>query len=264
MISLLFLDEVQHKKPTAGSLDGWGWRDLKALPVTWLDWLAVILRIELDGVWPDGLLDAYIALIPLADGDATPLGHRPFCALSVVYRLWASVRFRHFEDWLRSWLPSSVYSACGGRSCVEAWYSTALDIEEVLSGFSDTVDRGVFDYVLERLGLPVWFRKAYFGYHAGVRLRFKLSCGLGEPILQGCPLSMVLIVALYLPWCRASSLFLEFNFSYMRTTLSAFLALLLRFLVLLGLLIYIFDWLERRLLLRSVFCSAPLRRLGVI
>ena len=29
--------------------------------MAWFDWLAVILsRIELDGVWPDGLLDAYI------------------------------------------------------------------------------------------------------------------------------------------------------------------------------------------------------------
>ena len=60
----------------------------------------------------------------------------------------------------------------------------------------DTVDRGVLDLVLGRLGLPVWFRRAYFGYHANVRLRFKLACGLGSPwtrdggIPQGCPLSM--------------------------------------------------------------------------
>ena len=39
-------------------------------------------------------------------------------------------------------------------------------------------------------------------------MRFKLSAGLGEPwtrdggIPQGCPLSMMFIVALYLPWCR--------------------------------------------------------------
>ena len=49
----------------------------------------------------------------------------------------------------------------------------------------------------------------HFGYHANVRLRFKLACGLGSSwvrdggIPQGCPLSMVFIVALYLPWCRA-------------------------------------------------------------
>ena len=58
------------------------------------------------------------------------------------------------------------------------------------------------------LGLPGWFRHAYFEFHAHVRLRFKLSSGLGVPwtrdggIPQGCPLSMMFIVALYLPWCR--------------------------------------------------------------
>ena len=61
---------------------------------------------------------------------------------------------------------------------------------------------------LGRLGLPGWFRKVYFSFHSQVRLRFKLAAGLGEPwctdggIPQGCPLSMVFIVALYVPWCR--------------------------------------------------------------
>ena len=53
-------------------------------------------------------------------------------------------------------------------------------VADVVKSF-DTVDRQVLDFVLGRLGLHVWFRKAYVGYHAGVRLRFKLSCGLGEP-----------------------------------------------------------------------------------
>ena len=76
---------------------------------------------------------------------------------------------------------------CSGRSSVEAWFSTALDIEEVLSGAVesdihlfvadvaksvDTVDRGILDRVLSSLGLPAWFRHAYFEYHARVRLRF--------------------------------------------------------------------------------------------
>ena len=79
---------------------------------------------------------------------------------------------------------------------------------DVVKSF-DTVDRGFLDFVLGRFGLLLWFRKAYFGFHTGVRLRFKLSCGLGEPwtrdggIPQGCPLNMVFIVALFLPGCRA-------------------------------------------------------------
>ena len=90
------------------------------------------------GIWPDGLLDAYIAMIPEVDGDATPLGHRPLSVLPVVYRIWASARMGQLEDWFLSWVPDSVSSAGGGRSSVEAWYTTALDIEEVLSGVVDS------------------------------------------------------------------------------------------------------------------------------
>ena len=114
-----------------------------------------------------------------------------------------------------------MFCAGGGRSSVEAWFATPLDNEEVLAGAVDshvhlfvadvvkpfdTVDRGILDRVLSSLGLPAWFRHAYFEYHAHVRLRFKLAAGLGEPwtrdggIPQGCPLSMMFIVVLYLPW----------------------------------------------------------------
>ena len=218
---------VRRKKVTAGGLDGWGWREFNVLPASWFDGLARILScVEDSGIWPDGLLDAYIAMIPKVDGDATPLGQRPLSVLPVVYRIWASARMGQLEDWFRSWVSDSVFSAGGGRSSVEAWYTTALDIEEVLSGVvdseihffvadvvksTDTVDRIVLDLVLSSLGLPGWFRHAYFEFHSHVRLRFKLAAGLGQPwtrdggIPQGCPLSMMFIVALYLPWCRCVS-----------------------------------------------------------
>ena len=87
----------------------------------------------------------------------------------VVYRLWASVRLGHLTGWCQSWMPGSVFSACGARSSVEAWYSSALEIEEALVSQGDfhvhlfvadvvksfdTVDRGILDFVLGRLGLP--------------------------------------------------------------------------------------------------------------
>ena len=76
----------------------------------------------------------YIAMISKADGDATPLGQRPLSVLPVVYRIWASARTVQLEDWFRSRVPDSVCSAVCGRSSFEAWYTAALDIEEVLSG----------------------------------------------------------------------------------------------------------------------------------
>ena len=111
----MLYDAIQKKKPTADSLDGWGWREFKALPVVWFDRLASILTlVEEDGIWLDGLLDAYTAMSPKADGDSTPLGQRPLCVLPIAYRLWASVRLQHLQEWFESWVPKSVFSAGGG------------------------------------------------------------------------------------------------------------------------------------------------------
>ena len=182
----------------------------------WFSGLAVLLNLVEDtGVWPQGLLDACIAMIPEADGDSTPLGQRPLSVLPVVYRLWASLRLGHLREWVEGWLPKSVYSIGNGLSSVEAWFSTALDIEEVLSGtggdncmFCLLMSLSPLICALGRLGLPDWFRGVYYSFHSQVRLRFKLASRLGESwcrdggIPQGCPLSMVFIVALCVPWCR--------------------------------------------------------------
>ena len=97
--------------------------------------------------------------------------------LPVVCRIWASARMQQLEGWFQSWVPGSVCSAGNGRSSVEAWYTAALDIEEVLAGAVDThvhvfvadvvksfdtVDKIILDRVLSSLGLPAWFRHAYF------------------------------------------------------------------------------------------------------
>ena len=84
------------------------------------------------------MLGAYIALIPKVGGDSTTLGQRPLSALPFVYRSWASACMQQLEGWFESWVPSSVYSAGHGRISVQAWYTTALDIEEVLAGAVDT------------------------------------------------------------------------------------------------------------------------------
>ena len=75
---------VRAKKSTAGGLDG-AWNEIEALPPPWFSGLAILLQlVETTGVWPQGLLDAYIAMIPKADGDSTPLGQQPLSVLPVV------------------------------------------------------------------------------------------------------------------------------------------------------------------------------------
>ena len=54
----MLYEVVPEKKPTAGSLDGWGWREIKVLPVALFDRLTSIFTlVQEEGVWPDGLLD---------------------------------------------------------------------------------------------------------------------------------------------------------------------------------------------------------------
>ena len=105
------LQEVARaKKSTARGLDAWAWNEIKALPLPWFSELAILLElVETHGVWPQGLLDAYLAFIPKADGDSTPLGQRPLSVQPVVYRLWASLRLGHLRDWVEGWLPESVF-----------------------------------------------------------------------------------------------------------------------------------------------------------
>ena len=70
-------------------MDG-GWRELKVLPVSWYDELARILtKVKDVGVWPDGLLDAYIAMIPKTNGMLLPLARDlfVFSRLPVVFGL---------------------------------------------------------------------------------------------------------------------------------------------------------------------------------
>ena len=270
----MLADVVLRKAVSSGSLDGWGWRELKALPVSWFDQLARILtKVEDLGVWPDGLLDAYIAMIPKTDGDATPSGQRPLSVLPVVYRIWASTRMIQLESWFKSWFPDSVFSAGGGRGTVEAWYISALENEEVLSDAVDsfiffvadvtksfdTVDREILDSVLSSLGLPCWFRHAYLEYHAHVRLRFKLAAGLGEPwtrdggIPQGLSFEHDVYRRLVFALVSLSCLLrLGLNFNYMLIILSVSLETLICSCVLLGSLLIMFDWSVRSLLPVSV------------
>ena len=79
------LQEVARvKESTAGGLDGWAWNEIKALPLPWFSGLAILLElVETTGVWPQGLLDAYIALIPKEDGDSTLLVNGPQCVQAV-------------------------------------------------------------------------------------------------------------------------------------------------------------------------------------
>ena len=100
----MLYEVVQKKFPIAGSF---GWLGLEGAQS-----FACLTLMEEEGLWPDGLLDAMIPKSLVLIGSGVQL--------------------------LVQVLPQSVFSAGGEHSSVEAWYSTALDIEESLSGVLDS------------------------------------------------------------------------------------------------------------------------------
>ena len=68
-------------------VDGW----LPLLPEDLLPRLTG--QMLADVVQRKGLLDAFIAMIPKTDGDATPLGQRPLSVLPIVHRVRASCSY---------------------------------------------------------------------------------------------------------------------------------------------------------------------------
>ena len=107
------------------------------------------------------------------------------------------------DDWFKSWVPDSVFSAGrGGRGSVEAWYTSSLDIEEVLSGAADshvhlfvadvvksfdTVDMAFWIMSCLVLGFLVGFvmhilnTMSMFGYALSLHLAL-VSLGLGTGV----------------------------------------------------------------------------------
>ena len=118
-------------------------------------------------------------------------------------------------------MPKSVFIQGNGLSSVEAWFSTALDIEEVLVSCArddqlhvmvadvinsfDTVDRSILDCTVD-LGCLTGLGGHTLLITFVLCLNWLLASanhGVGMvSIPQGCPLSMVFVVALYVPWCR--------------------------------------------------------------
>ena len=159
---------------------GNSWTRDGGMPVASFDGLASVLsKVEEIGAWPDGLLDAYIVMIPKTD-------QRSLCVLPVVYRIWlllvwSSLRIGYALGSQPLFLVLVVASGrwrlgtlvfCTLRRCFLVLLTTKS---------FDTVDRSILDRVLSSLGLPGWFRHAFFEHHAHVWLHFKLASGLREP-----------------------------------------------------------------------------------
>ena len=193
------LEVAPAKKSTAGGLDGWAWNEILFLPLAWFSGLAILLNmVETSAVWPQGLLDAYMTMIPEVDG--TPLlwvsAPPPIvsCQLFVDCGprsglLVSRIGYRTGSHSLSSVLGMGCRQLRRGfplhwtlRRSFLALEGITCTVADVIKSF-DTVDRSMLDCALGRLGLPSWFGKVHFAYHDRVKHRFQLAAGFGRALV---------------------------------------------------------------------------------
>ena len=207
---------------SAAGADGWRVAELRALPTSLLNLLADVLGlIETTGNWPVALSSGLVSLIDKGEG-ASPTKLRPIGVMSAIYRAWASVRVRDLALWQRSWIDDSLHVYRAGHAPEDVWWQMALHIEQSLltgddlTGFvldwSKCFDRVPIEIVLklaEHMGMPAGVHSALAGMYRSLRRRFRLSGHVGPSfastngIIQGCPLSVLLLNALMNVWASA-------------------------------------------------------------
>ena len=210
------------KKNSAAGADGWTVGELLALPDGFLNQLSQILNlVETTGEWPEALAEGVISLITKGEG-ASPTDLRPIGVMSTIYRAWAAARVRDLMGWQQDWIDSNLHGFRSGHAPEDVWWQIGLEVEKsLLTGeplvglvldWSKCFDRVPVDLVLrlsQELGMPEGVLNGLSGMYAQLRRRFRIGGHVGTAfrasngIIQGCPLSVMLLNILMNVWARA-------------------------------------------------------------
>ena len=178
--------------------------------------------IENSQRWPQVLTKRVVSFIPkdVNNPQPKPDEFRPITILNTAYRLWAAVRHSHLVDtWFPLWKHSKAFGGKFSKSADQLAYETCLQIETAsvdhlhAAGIAFDLQK-CFDTVPCTLAFDIFsargadlrvvqaLRSFYKSHTKFFRLEghhsdsFKPTCG----ILQGCPLSMLLLTSVITCW----------------------------------------------------------------
>ena len=203
---------LMRMHPSALGLDGWSLEDLCALPDQLLELLADLLReVERQGRWQLRFAEGYTALIP-KEGPPGPLNTRPLTVLSMVYRLWAGISLEEAILWQEASAHPCAFGFRPARSAVDGATVTQVLVELcrlkwwAVAGMSigyvkcfDLIPQAVVLALALELGMDRGVSRALGAMYKQLRRAFKVVGCLGawwratNGILQGCPLSVILV-----------------------------------------------------------------------
>ena len=125
---------LRSKKPNcAAGPDGLSRADLLAFPDSLTCRLLDLCHTaETSGRWPTQLLEGIVTSLEKVPGASSVSEYRPICVLSLVYRIWSSVRAREALRHLQKHVPPGLLGNVPGFCSADAWFSIQLRIEESL------------------------------------------------------------------------------------------------------------------------------------
>ena len=212
---------LQSLKPSAGGADAWQVDQLQHLGQSSIKMLSILFNaIEATGTWPEQLLEIPVAALKKPTGN-TAMDIRPISLASILYRIWAKIRWQDLQPWYHAWIPSQLKGGIKNREAIDGYYELMLQVESCLHGKHslfgilydytkcfDNVPWTIEEGLLHSLGLPDCILRPMFAFSKHIQRRFKFSNSLGpiisnsNSIMQGCPLAVLRINALIASWIR--------------------------------------------------------------
>ena len=225
------VDELRKVKESAPGLDQWAPAELQSLsrlcPELFDDLARIYNSIEEGNPWPQILVDAYVAFVPKDSLQDAPTAdqHRPISVLSAIYRLYSSVRHRQLARlWLPLWRPDAAYGTPAGGSAEDLVYDTAWALEQWrtehlrVAGLSydmkkcfDTLPIQLTLAIARHRGMSLNVLQAVAGFYSAHRKWYRVDGSFTSPmrpsngLIQGCPMSMLLLTCLTSAWLEETA-----------------------------------------------------------
>ena len=202
---------IQSKKAKAATgADGVSRKDLVSLPDGALSSLMKFyLQAEEQAVWPAQLTTGVVSSLEKKPGSLEVQGFRPIVIYPVLYRVWSTFRARSFLKQFSRFAPFGLRGGMPCRHASSIWYEIAIMmetshhkgwkrigvVEDLVKAFNAIPRLPVFA-MLEAMGVPHWFIRAWCSFVSSQTRRFRVRGSIGPPIAsssgfpEGCALSV--------------------------------------------------------------------------
>ena len=199
------------KKQAARGPDAYARLDLLHMaPCHVTQLLQLLRRIELgQSHWPLQLLQGFVCAIDKLNNKCGADAYRPICLLSVIYRVWGSIRTKQVLRAIRHYVPDEMFGFVPHRETADMWILLQARIEvacsegkalvgcmaDVVKAFNG-LPRAPLLRAAARLGFPPCVLTPWIGFISHVQRRFVMGEAVSAEVsstsgfIEGDPLSV--------------------------------------------------------------------------